>query len=60
MRITLEQYPGFVQNLETLATVDLSDNDQAMLMRLIALLIAALANVENAIIIQGDAPEPPF
>jgi len=69
MKITIAQYPGLVQNIETLGQVDLSDNDQAMLIRLAQLLERARANVEKAIDAQLSANaaryerehgEPPF
>lgn len=64
MRITLEQYPGLVQNIVTLGEVDLSDNDAPMLVRLLQLLEAARENVALAMAAQGielDAKDdPPF
>jgi hypothetical protein len=65
MKITLDQYPGLVQNIETLGTVDLSDNEPALLLRLFRLLDAARANVALALAAQGIVPddtadEPPF
>jgi hypothetical protein len=64
MKITFAQYPGLVQNIETLGTVDLSDNEPALLLRLFRLLDAARANVALALAAQGIVPdpadEPPF
>jgi len=70
MKITIAQYPGLVQNIETLSQVDLSDTDMAMLVRLEWLLRNALGNVARTIADQSaesDAAryeqahgEPPF
>jgi hypothetical protein len=57
MKITLDQYPGLTQNLDTLASVDLSDNDPALLARLALLLNAALENVARALSVIGEAEE---
>lgn len=69
MKITAAQYPGLVQNIETLGSVDLSDTDQDMLINLAQLLERARANVEraldaqlaaNAARYQKEHGEPPF
>lgn len=69
MKITLDQYPGLVQNIETIARVDLSDTHQDMLITLAQLLERARANVERALDAQLEANarryeiehgEPPF
>jgi hypothetical protein len=51
MKITLEQYPGLTQNLVTIGTVDLSDNEPALLA---LLLNAALENVARALSVIGE------
>jgi hypothetical protein len=54
MKITLEQYPGLTQNLVTIGTVDLSDNEPALLALLALLLNAALENVARALSVIGE------
>ena len=52
MKITLDQYPGLVQNIETLGAVDLSDTDADMLIDLARLLHRARTNVKRAYDVQ--------
>lgn len=49
MKITVDQYPGLVQNITTLSQVDLSDNDPELLIQLAQLLSAAIENVNRAL-----------
>lgn len=64
MKITPDQYPGLTQNIATLGSVDLSDNDLRTLTHLAFILAAALENVATAIAAydttQKAKDDPPF